>query len=81
MPILRRSVVQFCSAPLVRFHTALDTPSPFVDTIGIVAGRLGYPLRSFLAYSIVGKVIQSIAFVYLALWNISLVSSWTGLGT
>ena len=25
MPILRRSVVQFCSAPLVRFHTALDT--------------------------------------------------------
>ena len=24
MPILRRSVVQFCSAPLVRFHTALD---------------------------------------------------------
>ncbi len=27
MPILRRSVVQFCSAPLVRFHTALDTHS------------------------------------------------------
>ena len=27
MPILRRSVVQFCSAPLVRFHTALDTLS------------------------------------------------------
>ena len=25
MPILRRSVVQFCFAPLVRFHTALDT--------------------------------------------------------
>ncbi len=25
MPILRRSVVQFCSAPLVRFHTALDS--------------------------------------------------------
>ena len=55
-------------------------PSPFVDTIGIVAGRLGYPLRLFLAYSIVGKVIQSIVFVYLALWNISLISSWTGLG-
>ena len=27
MPILRRSVVQFCSAPLVRFHTALDISS------------------------------------------------------
>ena len=27
MPILRRSVVQFCSAPLVRFHTALDSPA------------------------------------------------------
>ena len=26
MPILRRSVVQFCSALLVRFHTALDNP-------------------------------------------------------
>ena len=31
MPILRRSVVQFCSAPLVRFHTALDTNLPFVE--------------------------------------------------
>ena len=29
MPILRRSVVQFCSAPLVRFHTALDMASRF----------------------------------------------------
>ena len=27
MPILRRSVVQFCSAPLVRFYTALDNIS------------------------------------------------------
>ena len=55
-------------------------PNPFVDTVGIIAGRLGYPVRRFLVYSIVGKVVQSIAFVYLALWNISLVSSWTGIG-
>ena len=48
--------------------------------VGIIAGRLGYPVRRFLVYSIVGKVVQSIAFVYLALWNISLVSSWAGLG-
>ena len=34
-------------------------PNPFVDAIGIVAGRIGYPIRLFLAYSMVGKVIQS----------------------
>ena len=55
-------------------------PNPFVDAIGIVAGRLGYPLRLFLVYSIVGKVAQSIVFVYVALWNISLLSSWFDLG-
>ena len=55
-------------------------PNPFIDVIGVVAGRLGYPVRLFLAYAIVGKVAQSIVFVYLALWNISLISSWTGLG-
>ena len=31
MPILRRSVVQFCSAPLVRFHTALDIRYYFLE--------------------------------------------------
>ena len=55
-------------------------PNPFVDAVGIVAGGLGYPMRQFLIYSIIGKVVQSIAFVYLALWNISLVSRWVGLG-
>lgn len=55
-------------------------PNPFVDAIGIVAGRLGYPLRLFLAYSIVGKVAQSIVFVYVALWNLSLIGSWLDLG-
>ena len=55
-------------------------PSPFVDVIGVVAGRMGYPVGRFLAYSAVGKVIQSIAFVYLALWNLSLVGPWLGLG-
>ena len=33
MPILRRSVVQFCSAPLIRFHTALDTPWTKVESV------------------------------------------------
>ncbi len=51
-------------------------PNPFVDAIGIVAGRIGYPLRLFLAYSMIGKVIQSIVFVYVAIWNVSLVMSW-----
>ena len=54
-------------------------PNPFVDVIGIIAGRLGYPLVSFLVYSVIGKVLQSIVFVYLALWNISLIGSWVGL--
>ena len=55
-------------------------PNPFVDVIGIVAGRVGYPVGRFLAYSMAGKVVQSIAFVYLALWNLSLLSSLTGIG-
>ena len=54
-------------------------PNPFVDVIGIVAGRKGYPVRRFLAYSAIGKVVQSIVFVYLALWNLSLLSSVTGI--
>ncbi len=55
-------------------------PSPFVNAIGIVAGRVGYPVGRFLAYSMAGKVVQSIAFVYLALWYLSLLSSLTGIG-
>ena len=54
-------------------------PNPFVDVIGIVAGRMGYPVGRFLAYSIVGKVAQSIVLVYLALWNIALVGGWLNL--
>jgi uncharacterized membrane protein YdjX (TVP38/TMEM64 family) len=56
-------------------------PNPFVDGVGIVAGRLGYPLHRFPLWSIIGKVVQSIAYVYLVLWNISLVSSWLGLAS
>jgi membrane protein YqaA with SNARE-associated domain len=55
-------------------------PNPFVDAMGIVAGRFGYPVGRFLAYSMAGKVVQSIAFVYLALYNLSLLSSLTGIG-
>ena len=51
MPILRRSVVQFCSAPLVRFHTALDNQIPVVtkpQENQIISARLGekwtYPI-------------------------------------
>ena len=31
-------------------------PNPFVDVIGIVAGRKGYPVWRFLAYSAIGNV-------------------------
>ena len=54
-------------------------PNPFVDFIGIIAGRVGYPVKLFLAYSIIGKVVQSILFVYIALWNISLLRNWVEL--
>ena len=54
-------------------------PSPFVDAIGIIAGRTGYPLGRFVAYSAIGKVLQSIGFVYLAIWNLSLLTSWLGM--
>ena len=40
MPILRRSVVQFCSAPLVRFHTALDTDES--DTTNNCSGGIAF---------------------------------------
>ena len=56
-------------------------PNPFVDAVGIIVGRLGYPVRRFLVYSIIGKVVQSIVIVYVALWNISLISSWIGVGS
>ena len=55
-------------------------PNPFVDVIGVIAGRMGYPLGKYLTYSAIGKVFQSIVFVYLALWNLSLLSSSTGMG-
>ena len=35
------------------------TPNPFVGFTGIVAGRMGYPVRLFLAYSAIGKVVHS----------------------
>ncbi|MBM3935358.1 MAG: VTT domain-containing protein, partial [SAR202 cluster bacterium] len=53
-------------------------PNPFVDAHGILAGRLGVPLKQYLVYSIIGKIIQSVVLVYLALWNISLVKSFLG---
>lgn len=53
-------------------------PSPFMDAAGIVAGRMGYPALRFLAYAVVGKIIQSIIFVYLVIWNISLISPLVG---
>ena len=55
-------------------------PNPFVDVIGVIAGRMGYPMGKFLIYSAIGKVVQSIFFVYLVLWNLSLFSSLTGIG-
>ena len=49
-------------------------PNPLVDLIGVIAGRVGYPLRLFLTYSIKGRVLQSTVLVYAALWNLSLFS-------
>ncbi len=54
-------------------------PNPFVDVTGIIAGRIGYPMKLFLAFTIIGKVVQAIVFVYIALWNISLLSNWIDL--
>ena len=54
-------------------------PNPLVDVISIVAGRLRYSLSKFLAYAMAVKVLQSILVVYVALWNISLISAWIGL--
>ena len=55
-------------------------PNPFVDFIGIIAGRIRYPVALFLTYSIIGKVAQCVAIVYMALWNMSLFGSWLGIG-
>ena len=55
-------------------------PNPFVDFIGILAGRLVYPVQRFLVFTIIGKVIQCVGIVYLAIWNASLVSSWLNTG-
>ena len=55
-------------------------PNPRVDVIVVVAGRVGYPLHRFLALSSVGKVVQSMAFLYVALWNLSVITSWFQLG-
>ena len=50
-------------------------PNPFVDVVSIMAGRNRYPLYLFLSFTIIGKVIHSVAFVYLVLWNLSLFTS------
>ena len=44
MPILRRSVVQFCSAPLVRFHTALDKFQSAQDSVATAVQQSGSPV-------------------------------------
>ena len=54
-------------------------PNPLVDVISIIAGRLRYSLSKFLGYAMAGKVVQSRLVVYVALWNISLISAWIGL--
>ena len=49
-------------------------PNPLMDVVGIIAGRICYPIHRFLACTIIGKVAQSIVIVYVALWNLSLLS-------
>ena len=55
MPILRRSVVQFCSAPLVRFHTALDTAglgaTPLAEYVDFSLATLALELPDFTVVS------------------------------
>ena len=73
---LSRYADRHMGATLLAMYTI---PSPFMDAAGILAGRLRYPLPLFLTYSLIGKVVQSIVFVYLVLWNVSLFNSWAGL--
>ena len=63
-----------------RLWAGLDLACPIsVEGKGLVVSYR--PHSQVVVYSIVGKVVQSIAFVYLALWNISLVSSTLGLSS
>ncbi len=55
-------------------------PNPFVDVIGIVAGRARYAIGRYLAFTTVGKVIQNLVLVSMVLWNVSLFSHWIDVG-
>ena len=55
-------------------------PNPFVDVLGIIAGRSRYPVGLFLTFTTVGKVIQCIAVVILVTRHLPMVASWMQLG-
>lgn len=46
-------------------------PNPFVDFVGLVAGRLCYPVGPFLAYTMLGKTLRATAIAYAAAWGIA----------
>lgn len=53
-------------------------PNPFIDFVGIIAGRMCYPVRSFLVYSVLGKTVRASLIAYGAAWGLPLMSSWVG---
>lgn len=52
-------------------------PNPFVDFVGLIAGRLCYPVGAFLAYTVVGKTVRGVLLAYLFSWGVPAL----GLGT
>jgi len=56
-------------------------PNPFVDFVGIIAGRLCYPIPSFLTYTIIGKTVRAVLLAYAAAWGLPLLAGgWIGFG-
>jgi len=48
----------------VALFTLSVIPNPIFDVAGIAAGSLGYPLRKFLLWVLLGKVIKFILIGY-----------------
>ena len=55
---------------LLLFAVSL-VPNPVFDLVGVTAGALRYPLGSFLAVVLVGKLIKFVAFAYACSLSIS----------
>lgn len=55
-------------------------PNPFVDVLALIAGRAGYPVGKYVAFTAVGKVLQCLAVVLVVAWNLSFFSRWIATG-